>query len=129
MVKLNSEEVDTYLQSSDGRKTFEERVDAYCEENPTLDVSRAREESRNDFIEVNQTQRTQEIRDEIEAKHELLRRRLQIKRLGILHDLIKLEAAHNRIKPTPSSRSHLVGFDVHLVSMLKKEPWYVQAKD
>lgn len=128
MMKENEEQVGRYLETEEGLRAFNERVVAYCDSNPEISMSRARTEARNDYVQVNEATCKQEIVDRFAEKRHIVRQRMQIRRLAIVHELTKLETAHKRIKPTASSRSQLRGFDVHLVATLKQEPWYIVAK-
>eukprot|EP00397_Hematodinium_sp_SG-2012_P033555 GEMP01035868.1.p1 GENE.GEMP01035868.1~~GEMP01035868.1.p1 ORF type:complete len:346 (+),score=95.00 GEMP01035868.1:118-1155(+) len=128
MVKANEIKVDEFLSTEEGGQVFDERVAAYCESNPGISVARAKSEARNDFVLVNEESSKQDILNEFTEKKQLSRQRWQIKRLAIVRELTKLDAAHRRIKPAASSRSQLQGFDLNLVAFLKQEPWYIVAR-
>lgn len=120
-----------FVATPEGKRAHLERAEAYRDANPGIDMQRAHQEAYQDIVASNEQQLKRSVLTDAKEKRHLQRQRLQIRRLQVVHELIKLEAQYQEAiggKPRPWVRDLISDFDPGFVAKIKQEPWYVVAR-
>merc|ERR550514_174121 len=83
-----------FVATPEGKRALLERAEAYRDANPGIDMTRAHQEAYQDIIASNEQQLRRSVLNDAKEKRHLQRQRLQIRRLQVVHELIKLEAQY-----------------------------------
>jgi hypothetical protein len=125
----NQQNVKRFLQTEAGRRALMERAVAYAEANPGIESDRAELEAHSDIVTSNEEQLKQRLLNAFREKRHMARQRSQIRRLQVVHELIKLESEYSEVVGTSKTAKALVkNFDVDLVAKVKQQPWYIVAR-
>lgn len=118
------DEVEEFLRGDAGRKALADRVQAYIEANPGIGEVRATEEARKDVAKAREAALREELMERFKEKRRLGRKRMQIRRLHLVHKLAQLEAQYAALEFVGQHGE----FDPNLVATLKQQEWYILAK-
>lgn len=121
-------EVDAFLQGEEGQKELYDRARAYQDANPGIDEARAFDEAKGDIIHANEQTLRATVLGQFKDRRQVERKRFQIRRLQVVHELIKLEAEWNKATAKLPACSRPQVFDPEVVARIKQEPWYLIAR-
>lgn len=129
----NQANVKQFLATDTGRRALHERAAAYTEANPGIEQDRAELEAHTDIVQSNEEQLKTRLLNAFREKRHMARQRWQIRRLQVVHELIKLEgeyadAVGNAASAATAAKSLIKDFDPNLVAKVKTQPWYIVAR-
>jgi len=120
--------VDAFLQGEEGQRELCDRARAYQDANPGIDEDRAFAEAKGDIVHASSQNLRSKVLAEFKDRRQVERKRFQIRRLQVIHELVKLEAEWNRAIAKLPLCARTQAFDPDLVAKMKQEPWYLIAR-
>lgn len=124
----NRKRIERFVKTVDGREMMAERAEKYKELNEGLDDESALKEAQADLMRASEEKVRADVTLALQKQTRQEEHRIQLARLQALRDLIHLQKQHEEML-CDENAACLESFDVELVSRIKQEPWYREARE
>jgi len=124
----NQRRIERFVKTDDGREMMAERAFKYKELNEGLDDASALKEAQEDLMRASEEKVRADTALAFRGQTRNDEHRIQLERLQVLRELIHLQKQYEDII-SDETATWLQSFDPDLVSRIKQEAWYREARD